>query len=85
MAAPGPTAEIEPALHRDVFEPGSGMMVAAGLADREELVAGNRLAGPALITEAETTVVVPEGFTATVRADGSIEVARAAMQREAAE
>ena len=43
-------------------------------------------ASPAMITERETTVVVPTGFTAAMRADGTIEVTRdTAAQKEAAE
>jgi len=33
------------------------------------------LAGPAVLTERETTIIVPEGFTATMRADGCVEIA----------
>ncbi len=59
-------------------------MVAAAVVARDGLVPGDWLAGPAMITERETTVVVPAGFTATVRADGTIEVVRDATERQEA-
>ncbi len=35
------------------------------------------LHGPAAITEDETTIILPAGFTATGRADGCIDIRRA--------
>ncbi len=77
-------AEVSVAGTRPLFDPGLGAVVAAGVVARDGLVAGNWLAGPAMITERETTVVVPAGFTATVRADGTIEVVRDATERQEA-
>jgi N-methylhydantoinase A len=71
---------------RPMFDPASGAVVNAGMAARDRLAPGDWLSGPALVTESETTVVVPEGFTATVRADGTLEVIRdTGAKREAAE
>ena len=72
---------------RPVFDPARGEPVMAGVIDRAAFVPGQRLSGPALVTEHETTVVVPSGFTATMRADGTIEVTRGetAARQEAAE
>ncbi|HUF85790.1 MAG TPA: hydantoinase/oxoprolinase family protein [Thermohalobaculum sp.] len=83
VAAPRRVADVAPAGHREVFEPALGRTVRAATAAREALAPGHRLAGPALIAEAETTVVVPAGFAATVRADGSLEVSRTVQQPEA--
>ncbi len=82
IAPPGKLAEVAATAEREIFEPALGKPVTARLAARENLGPGHRVAGPALITETETTVVVPAGFEATVRADGSLEVARAAAREE---
>jgi N-methylhydantoinase A len=59
-----------------LFDPGLGRQVDARVAARAAIAPGQRLAGPAMITENETTVVIPTGFTAAMRADGTIEVSR---------
>jgi N-methylhydantoinase A len=43
---------------------------------RASLGDGARVTGPAAITESETTVIVPAGYTATGRADGCIDIRR---------
>ena len=40
------------------------------------MAAGQFVAGPAAITEAETTIIVPTGFTAVAQPDGCIDVSR---------
>jgi N-methylhydantoinase A len=40
------------------------------------LTDGTTVQGPAAITEDETTIIVPAGFTATGRADGCIDIRR---------
>ncbi|WP_416841429.1 hydantoinase/oxoprolinase family protein [Haloferax sp. DFSO52] len=42
--------------------------------DREELKVGNAISGPAIVDEFDSTVVVHPGWTATVLANGSIEL-----------
>jgi len=79
-------AEVSVAGTRPLFDPGLAEVIEAGVVARDGLAPGDWLAGPAMVTERETTVVIPVGFTATMRADGSIEVVRdAAERREAAE
>jgi N-methylhydantoinase A len=39
---------------------------------RDDLGAGSAMAGPAVITEDETTTIVPKGFLASIDALGSI-------------
>jgi N-methylhydantoinase A len=69
-----------------MFDPASGAVVKAGVAARDRLAPGDWLSGPALVTESETTVVIPESFTATVRADGTLEMIRdTGAKQEAAE
>ncbi len=65
---------------RSLFDPGLGEVVVARVVPRDGLVSGDRFDGPAMVTERETTVVIPTGFSATVRADGSIEVMREIAQ-----
>jgi len=87
VAAAPDEATLRPGLVRPVFDPGAGATVDAAVVERDRFAPGQRLAGPALITEAETTVVVPSGFTAAMCADGTVEIARntAAVEKEAAE
>ena len=62
---------------RSLYDPATGGHVDAGLLPRADLKTGQHMAGPAVITERETTVIVPRGFAATMRADGCIELRRA--------
>ncbi len=61
---------------RTLFSPTSGAMVEAAELHRRALTDGTQIHGPAIITEDETTIVVPAGFTATGRADGCIDIER---------
>ncbi len=87
VAPSGTGTEVEAEAERPLFDPALGHEVDARIVARNRMAASQRIAGPAMITERETTVVIPSGFTATMRADGSIEVTReaAANEREAAE
>ena len=66
----------EPRARRPLLDPASGRRVEAALVARAALGDGAWVAGPALIEEAETTIVVPPGWRATGRADGTVEAAR---------
>ena len=57
---------------RDMFDPGTETMVTVPVYRRERLEPGAELAGPAAITEDETTTVVQSGFTARINALGYI-------------
>ncbi|MEM6987694.1 MAG: hydantoinase/oxoprolinase family protein, partial [Pseudomonadota bacterium] len=59
---------------RRLFDPAQGQFVQASVCARGDLPAGGLLAGPALITEDETTVVVPCSRHAQALADGCIDV-----------
>ncbi len=59
-----------------LFDPVVAASVAAGCYQREELKAGDYVPGPALIREAQTTVVVAAGFTACVGDQGSLVLER---------
>ena len=58
--------------HRSVFESSSGKMMACKVYERESLLAGVRIAGPAIIVERETSTFVPRSFEAIIQDDGSI-------------
>ncbi|NBD28795.1 MAG: hydantoinase/oxoprolinase family protein [Alphaproteobacteria bacterium] len=69
---PGPAE----AGRRDLFDPARGAVLSAAAHPRAGLSPGAPLPGPALITEDETTVVVPASRRARVLGDGTIEVRR---------
>jgi N-methylhydantoinase A len=59
---------------RDLFDPARAAMVSATVYPRSGLAPGSAVPGPALITEDETTLVVPAGRRARVLGDGTVEV-----------
>lgn len=59
---------------RALFDPVSAVMTNADVVLRGSLNAGDTVKGPALITEDETTIVVPVSRTAVARPDGSIDI-----------
>ena len=68
--------DAAPELSRQLFEPSTGEYIEARAVPRSYLELGNRVAGPALIEESQTTTVVPLGFTATVSANGHLSLQR---------
>ncbi|PZU90236.1 MAG: methylhydantoinase [Chelatococcus sp.] len=73
-AALGALAPLAAASKRDVFDPALGTRVAAGVFHRADVAVGRVVAGPCIIVEDETTIVVPTGRSATCRTDGCIEI-----------
>ena len=61
---------------RDLHDAGLGRTVAAALHARDALAPGAWLDGPALVTERETTIVVPASRVLRVLADGTLELTR---------
>ena len=59
----------------------TGENVEAGLHDRAALSPGDRIFGPALITEAQTTTLVSADYFATVQIDGSLVLTRTKEKR----
>ncbi|WP_256752969.1 hydantoinase/oxoprolinase family protein [Mesorhizobium sp. Mes31] len=70
----------EPAMTRAVFDPASGEPRTYGIVERELLCAGDRVAGPAVIVERETSTVVTTSFDAVVQSDGAILLIRKGCQ-----
>ena len=59
---------------RTLFDPALGKTVEAGIVERKTLETGQAIAGPAAVTEDETTIIVPASRRAQRRADGCIEL-----------
>ncbi len=64
----------EAASSRALFDPIKGAPANAAIVLRASLSPGDHVAGPALITEDETTIVVPASRTAIARPDGTIDI-----------
>ena len=63
---------VTPETSRRLFDPALGRAVEAGVIDRDRLPTGGRVQGPALLTEHETTIVVPTSREVTKAADGTL-------------
>jgi len=63
---------VQPTVTRPVFDPAAGAVRTYSIVERETLGAGDRIAGPAVIVERETSTVVTTPFDAVVQSDGSI-------------
>ena len=61
---------------RAMFDPASGTTVQAKLVRRDTLAPGNCLDGPAILTEDETSTVVPPNYRVMINALGEIELLR---------
>jgi N-methylhydantoinase A len=71
-AHPAPAAQGK----RRLVDPGTGMAVDALVYPRDSLEPGAPVAGPAIITEAETSTLVPAGFVAVLNGAGHIVMER---------
>jgi N-methylhydantoinase A len=63
---------------RRLFDPVAGTWAEGATIPRDRLTDGRSAQGPLAVTEAETTVIVPRGFTVTGRADGVLDIRRTA-------
>ena len=61
---------------RAMFDPASGTNVEAKLVRRDTLAPGHCLDGPAILTEDETSTVVPPNYRVMINALGEIELLR---------
>ncbi|THH36936.1 hydantoinase/oxoprolinase family protein [Aliishimia ponticola] len=66
--------EMQPQHRRRLFDPGLGKPTQAAEVDRAALPAGQWVAGPAVVTEAETTVVVPASRYVLAQSDGTLDM-----------
>ena len=65
-----------PARKRPLFDPETGEFSEVAIYERNSLVAGARMAGPAVIVEDETSTVIGRNFDARIDAYGYIELRR---------
>jgi len=72
------TSEL--ATTRAVFDPATGAPQTYGIIERDTLCAGDRVAGPAVIVERETSTVVTTSFDAIIQSDGAILLIRKGSQ-----
>ena len=68
----GADTQAEPDTHREIYDPKAGAFEKAAIVPRAGLAPRSGVAGPAVITERETSIVVPSGFSATMQADGCV-------------
>lgn len=57
---------------RDVFDPASARTLPTSIVERETLAVGDRVSGPAVIVERETSTVVTSPFDVVMQSDGSL-------------
>lgn len=74
LALPAETQTLETSEKRSLFDPAEGEVVSAAEIAREDLSTGSVVSGPAVVTEAETTVIVPSSREAAGLADGCIDI-----------
>ncbi len=73
---PAPAEAPAPSGWRRLMDPGTGAEVEAAIHNRAALPPGARIQGPAVIVEAETSTLVPQGFQAGPNAAGHIVIER---------
>ena len=66
--------DVAPTGRRALFDQAAGRVVEAAQVPRDAVAPGQGIAGPAVVTEAETTIVVPTGARARVLADGCVDL-----------
>jgi N-methylhydantoinase A len=71
-AKPGDAAKTSTS--RAVFDPALGKSVEAAIVERSTLATGATVEGPALVTEDETTVVLPSSRRCITQSDGTLDV-----------
>ena len=71
VAEAGPASSVA---SRDVFDPVSATFLSAQTVERTALGAGQTIAGPAAITEDETTIILPASRKARCQGDGCIDI-----------
>jgi N-methylhydantoinase A len=66
------TSIRESAAKRTLFDPALGQCVDAQVVERKGLTAGDRIHGPAIVIERETSTIVPSSFDVITQNDGSL-------------
>lgn len=63
---------IDTPVTRDVFDPAAGTPLKTAIVERSTIRVGERVTGPAVIVERETSTIVTSPFDAIVQSDGTI-------------
>jgi N-methylhydantoinase A len=71
-----PESPLTPESKRRIFDARKQTFVEAGVYDRESMVAGSKVVGPAIIVEDETTTIVNNAFEAIMQSDRCLLVQR---------
>src|SRR5262249_53121110 len=71
---------IQPSVKRAVFDPATGSTQTYAIVERDTLLADDRVNGPAVIVERETSTVVTTSFDAVVQSNGDILLVRRGSQ-----
>jgi N-methylhydantoinase A len=64
---------------RNLFDPALGQFVQSSIVERNSLQPGNRIMGPAVIVEDETTIILPSSRLAVCQVDGCIDITEGAL------
>ncbi|MEZ5797640.1 MAG: hydantoinase/oxoprolinase family protein [Paracoccaceae bacterium] len=67
---------VDAAQMRAVFDPASGADLPTAIVARDSLAPGDRISGPAIVVERETSTVVTSPFDVVMQADGSLLILR---------
>ena len=65
---------MTPTATRQMFDPGLGKLTLAATAKRADFSPGDMIEGPAIVTEDETTVIVPTSRVLIAQADGCLDM-----------
>jgi N-methylhydantoinase A len=68
------SSNVTQASTRKLFDPARAQFTDAGVVSRESLHEGDRLEGPAVIVEDETTIILPNSRYAVQQSDGCIDI-----------
>ena len=74
LGSAGAASAPAPQGRRDLFDPALGQRTGAAIHPRADLPTGATIDGPAVITEDETTIVLPTSRRATAQPDGCIDI-----------
>ncbi|GGF44061.1 methylhydantoinase [Aliidongia dinghuensis] len=74
------TTTLPADLCRAVFDPAKGSLQTYAIFERDALSTGDRVSGPAVIVERETSTVVTTSFDAAIQSDGAILLIRKGSQ-----
>jgi N-methylhydantoinase A len=68
------TVKVQAASKRKIFDPAKAAQVMASVVERKNFATGHGIHGPAVVTEDETTIIVPSSRIAIRQADGCIDM-----------